>query len=181
MTNNVQWTDYWNVDARISKAFRFGNFNLELFADISNLFHIKYLSIGGYGFFDGNDYNAYMKSLHLPEFPAEIRQRIGYINIPGDDRPGEYRDFGVEFQPIVPVATYAELSNPQNQQTRPFYYVQEQATYYQFVDGAWQQVPQGRLDQVLEDKAYIDMPNQEFFWFLNPRRIFWGIRFSLDF
>jgi hypothetical protein len=181
VTNNVQWTDYWNVDARISKAFRFGSFNLELFADISNLFNIKYMSSGGYGFFNGDDYNAYMKSLHLEDFPADLKQRIGYINIPGDDRPGDYRDFGVAFQPIVPVASFAELSNPQNQQARPFYYVADQKTYYQFVGGAWQQVEQGRLDQVLEDKAYIDMPNQEYFWFLNPRRIFWGIRFSLDF
>jgi len=181
VTNNLQWTDFWNFDMRISKAFEFSSFRLEVFADISNLFNTKYFSVGGYGFVetDGRDYNAYMKSLHLPEFSAELRQRIGYINIPGDDRPGEYRDFDVEFQPIVPVATFAELSLPANQQTRPFYYVADQKMYYQLVGGAWQQVPQDRLDQVLEDNAYIDMPNQQYFWFLNPRAIFWGIRFSL--
>jgi hypothetical protein len=33
---------------------------------------------------------------------------------------------------------------------------------------------------VLDDKAYIDMPNQETFTFLDPRKIFFGIRLSFD-
>jgi hypothetical protein len=33
---------------------------------------------------------------------------------------------------------------------------------------------------VLDNKAYIDMPNQEYLSFLNPRDIFFGIRMSFD-
>jgi hypothetical protein len=33
---------------------------------------------------------------------------------------------------------------------------------------------------VIDDKAYIDMPNMDTFTFLNPRRIFFGLRLSLD-
>jgi hypothetical protein len=35
-----------------------------------------------------------------------------------------------------------------------------------------------RVDQVLSDKAYIDMPNQGFLNFLNPRDVYWGVRLS---
>jgi hypothetical protein len=34
------------------------------------------------------------------------------------------------------------------------------------------------VQQVLDDKAYIDMPNQGFLTFLNPRDIFFGLRLS---
>jgi hypothetical protein len=37
-----------------------------------------------------------------------------------------------------------------------------------------------RTQKVLDSKAYIDMPNLDFFTFLDPRNFFWGIRFSVD-
>jgi len=33
---------------------------------------------------------------------------------------------------------------------------------------------------VMDNKAYIDMPNLEYTGFLNPRNIFWGIKFNFD-
>jgi hypothetical protein len=36
------------------------------------------------------------------------------------------------------------------------------------------------MDQILKDKAYIDMPNMDFLVFLNPRDIFWGLKVSFD-
>ena len=36
----------------------------------------------------------------------------------------------------------------------------------------------GDVDQMLEDKAYIDMPNNTSFTFLNPRNVFFGIRLT---
>ena len=67
-----------------------------------------------------------------------------------------------------------------NSQTRPFYYVASSKQYYQLVNGTWQEVESSRLQKVLDDKAYIDMPNLETFSFLNPRNIFYGIRISFD-
>ncbi|NWF89560.1 MAG: TonB-dependent receptor, partial [Ignavibacteriaceae bacterium] len=52
--NNVQWKDYWNVDLRISKSFHIMGVNLQIFADITNLFNYKYFNPAGYGFFDNN-------------------------------------------------------------------------------------------------------------------------------
>jgi hypothetical protein len=102
------------------------------------------------------------------------------VNIPGEDRPGAVRKDGVSYQPIVALSRTADLSKVENQQPRPFYFVADVGKYYRFVDGQMAEVDQGTLDQVLEDKAYIDMPNQEAFTFLNPRNIFYGIRLSFD-
>lgn len=37
------------------------------------------------------------------------------------------------------------------------------------------------LRRILETKAYIDNPNLSYFWYLNPRDIFFGLRVSFDF
>jgi hypothetical protein len=138
--NNVQWKDYWNVDMRISKSFHFMGVNLQIFADITNLFNYKYMNPGGYGFVDNNDNIAYMKSLHLP---AEIGDPLGYGNIAGDDRPGDYRK-----GPYIPWDPNASDSQKKE----------------------WE-----------DNNSYIDMPNQEYFTFLNPRDVFWGLKLSFDF
>jgi len=42
-------------------------------------------------------------------------------------------------------------------------------------------VSQSFYDNVINDKQYIDMPNQGYYVFLNPRDIFIGINISYDF
>ncbi|MEO8398930.1 MAG: carboxypeptidase-like regulatory domain-containing protein, partial [Ignavibacteriaceae bacterium] len=135
--NNVQWNDFINVDLRISKTFKFLGVNLQLFADITNLFNYKYLT--QYGFVDANDFLAYMKSLHLP---SEIGDPLKYGNIPGDDKPGDYRKG-------LYIPWYPNASDDQKNEWR-------------------------------KNKSYIDMPNQDFFNFLNPRDVFWGMKLSFD-
>jgi hypothetical protein len=139
--NNLQWQDEFNIDMRISKGFQFSTLNLQFYVDITNLTNYKFMT--QYGFVDAKDYEAYLKSLHLPAFPPEINDKVGYVNIPGSDRPGDYR--------TVPYEPY----NPNDP------------------DPAHKQY-------VLDNKAYIDMPNQETFTFLNPRRWFFGVRLSVD-
>jgi hypothetical protein len=139
IVNNVQWSDRWNVDLRISKTFRFMGIDLQIFADISNLFNYKYMT--DYGFVDNNDYLAYMKSLHLPS--EVFDQRFGYVNIPGEDKPGDYRT----------------------------------GTYIPWDENA----SDSQKDEWRKNKSYIDMPNQEYFAFLNPRDIYWGLKLSLEF
>lgn len=137
--NNVQWNDFWNVDLRISKTFRFMGVDLQIFADINNLLNYKYMTT--YGFVDNNDYLAYMKSLHLP---AEVYdERFGYVNIPGDDKPGDYR-------------TGAYIPWDEN-------------------------ASESEKEEWRKNKSYIDMPNQEYFAFLNPRDIYWGLKLSVEF
>ena len=53
--------------------------------------------------------------------------------------------------------------------------------YLQRVDGELVQVSDKRIKKILKDKAYIDMPNADTFWFLDPRNIFFGIQLSYSF
>lgn len=166
---NVQCSDYFNVNLRLNKTFSFKAINVMLFMEVENLFNIKRLS--GKGFYDAFDQQFYFRSLHLPTSTA-------YDNISGDDRIGEYRKEGVAFQPI-------EQSGNVNAETniRPqaIYYDRPTGKYMRYTNSAWSEVPSGEMQKILDDKAYIDMPNNTSFNFLDPRQIFFGINLSFNF
>jgi hypothetical protein len=171
---NVQWVDFWNVNIRLSKNFRIpkvGNF--EFFLDVRNLFNYKYMT--DYGFVDVNDKNDYLKSLHLPE-STEGLDKFSYFNIPGDDKPGDYRR-GADFVPIVVIGSTQDDIRSEHY----MYYNRQDGQYYWWNDDtqAFYQ-DKGRTDRVLKDKAYIDMPNMDYFTYLDPRSFFWGLRLSFD-
>ncbi|APF17028.1 TonB-dependent receptor [Caldithrix abyssi DSM 13497] len=174
---NVQWVDYLNFDLRIRKNFRIKNFgNLEFFVDISNVFNYKYMT--DYGFVDGQDKRDYMKSLHLPASTEGVDQ-FGYYNIPGNDKPGVYRRPGIKF---VPIEVYDSMDFlPQEGNPNYLYYTKDGGQYYKYdaEQGAYVQ-DKKYTDWVLNNKAYIDMPNQQYLTFLNPRDVFFGIRFSFE-
>jgi hypothetical protein len=46
------------------------------------------------------------------------------------------------------------------------------------VNGNWSEVESSRMQKVLDDKAYIDMPNNSSFDFLNPRQVFFGFNIT---
>ncbi len=153
---NVQWRDLWNTDIRLSKNFSFNKLNLQFFMDIFNVFNFKIVDNAiGYAV-DGDDYNKYMKSLHLPyesfaDFPKDEtgRAKTGYFNdkdnsvyIFGSDKPGDYRT-----GPYIPWDDNASEA--------------EKAEW-------------------IKNKSYIDMPNQAYFTFLNPRNIYFGLRVSWE-
>ncbi len=109
-SNNIEWNDYYNVDMRISKGFNFGMVRFELFADIYNVFNIKYMSYRA-GFADGNDWDDYMKSLHLPE---QYRQFASdYTFVAGNDKPGDIQS---KDKPYIdmPNLGYAAFLNPRD-------------------------------------------------------------------
>ncbi|MGH2567886.1 MAG: hypothetical protein ACRDGA_06065, partial [Bacteroidota bacterium] len=168
--NNIQWRDQYGMDVRLSKNFRFGGLDFQIFADFANVLNLKQLTT--FGFVDNTDYENYLKSLHLPE---EFNQYYG--NITGTDRPGDYRNAGVEYQPMVHTRTLAAVGTPH---ARPIYYDESTRQYYRWVNNTWQPADQSEVDRVLNDKAYIDTPNQDWFNFLNPRNVFIGIRFSFS-
>lgn len=185
---NLQWKDYFGLDLRMTKNFRFKNTNFEFFVDINNVFDTKRLSFTG--FYDGTDYLDYMRSLHFPGNTDGVEQ-FGYINIPGEDQPGTYRDYNVEFVPITARRDANSVPHPND---RDLYYFEESLGnlhgegFYRYQydpndynSGSWYREDKSRVDQILEDKAYIDMPNFRYFTFLNPRDIFWGLRISFEF
>jgi outer membrane receptor protein involved in Fe transport len=167
---NVQALDFFNGTLRLQKNVSFRKFNVQLFMDVNNLFNTLRL-------WNTGD-QAYMESLHLPKNEA-------YSNIPGDDKVGVYRKPGVEFQPME----YQNLIDPTiTGKTRPIYYEGQTGTYWQYADNPsipveqrWTKVDQARIDKINEDKAYIDMPNASTFWFLDPRRFYFGLRVSINF
>jgi hypothetical protein len=141
-----------------------------LFMDVNNVLNLKQLTT--YGFVDGTDYDRYMKSLHMSE---SFNQYYGQI--PGDDRPGDYRKAGVVYQPMVFTNRLSEVAT---KYTTPIYYEYSSRQYYRWVNNAWQQANQSEVDQVLKDKAYIHMPTQDWWNFLNPRDFYFGLRMSFD-
>lgn len=175
---NVQWNDFLNIDLKISKSFTLGKFQVKFFMDIFNLFNQKYLS--GSSFYDADDYNYYMYSLHLPKDKANAlgSPESPYPNIPGNDKPGDYRPAGVDYVPIEYMGRI-DFENSSGL-TGVIYYNAEDASYWKYSAGQWMLEDKSRVNQVLEDRAYIDMPNQTFFSFLNPRDIFFGLTISFD-
>jgi len=193
LQNNVQVKDFWSLDFRLSKNVSTTLGQAQLFLDFSNLLNLKFMYYTpGFeygGPFEGDrDYEDYMTSLQLPEstFPKDIVTTPQYINIAGKDRPGDRRKDGVNFVPIEKVATDANL--PANglpsgatfleSGRRVLYFVQATKKYMEFTGGSWKTADQGFVDQVMKDKAYIDMPNETYRTFLNPRSVVFGLRIS---
>ena len=170
VAQNVRIRNFYNLTLRLNKSFSMGRFKLTFFAEIDNLLNTKRLS--GAGFDDADDEREYLESLHLPESNA-------YNNIAGNDRVGQYRDNDVVFRPIVQVGNLENISDPVE---RAVYYQTSDSRYTQYdtETGTFVDLPDRELNQILDDKAYIDMPNQTSFNFLNPRQIFFGIRTSFD-
>jgi hypothetical protein len=171
VSNNIQWRDSYGMDIRLSKSFQLlDRVNLMLFMDVNNVLNLKQLSTSG--FVDGTDYLNYLKSLHLPE---SFNQYYGQI--PGSDRPGDYRASGVDYQPMVYTPTLTAVATPY---ATPIYFDNSSKQYYRWVNNAWTQADQGEVDRVLKNKAYIHMPTQDWWNFLNPRDFYFGLRMSFD-
>ena len=168
---NLKAVDWYNLNLRISKSIPLGPVKLQLFVDMTNVFDANRLNLNS--FYDYNDFQAYFKSLHLPA--SSVYAGTNYIV--GDDKAGEYRKIGVPYQPIVPIDNVTGFTGAN---ATAIYYEKSTGRYMTYLNSQWQPVDPGRLDQVLKDKAYIDMPNESSFWFLNPRNIFFGITTTID-
>jgi len=163
--NNVQWKDAYYFDMRVAKVFNVKKTRFQAYLDVTNVFNIKKLSSTG---FDGSrDQDNYMKSLH---FDWEEGSQDG------EDRIGEYRDWDTEYIPMREIESTSDISTPDG---RTLYFIQDQDQYMMFVEGAWEVKSDSWVDkEVIDTKAYIDMPNVRGLTFLNPRTIEFGIKFS---
>ncbi len=180
VTQNVRFTDYWNLDLRVTKYLNAVGTEMQLFADFSNVLNLRHLNFGGaFVEGEGRDQADYMQSLHLPgdifdQLPEG--QSPPYRWVPGNDRPGDTRDWDVEFQPIE---AYASLPDaPDEGFERQWAWTEADDDFFRWTGSSWEEVPDGEVDQVLSDKAYIDMPNHRFNTYLNPRRVTFGVRVS---
>lgn len=77
------------------------------------------------------------------------------------------------------VSNVENISNPSD---RSIYYDDATETYMRWTEeGEWAEVDKSYYDKVIENKAYIDMPNQTYYVFLLPRDIFFGLSLSYKF
>ena len=193
LQNNVEWKDYLNFDLRFTKHLNTTFADLQLFLDIDNVFNRRHL-YGAMAFGGTNDDMYYYRSLHMPgdifddltrvtcetegvsneDCPYSEKQELPYVWVPGDDKPGDYREYDVPFQPIEGVTTLpAEGANQ-----IAWYWAQDTGTYSRWTGSSWEPVPDDELNEALENKAYIDMPNYRFNTFFNPRRYTIGLRLT---
>ena len=133
--------------------------------DISNFSNTKFLRTAGFS--NNLDNLNYMESLHF-SWEDGIEK--------GNDRVGEYREENVEFIPMLTIQNLDDVEEPSE---RPLYYDVSTEKYMQFTDSGW---IERDLDwvkrEVLDSKAYIDMPNFTYFTFLNPRQVSIGFRIN---
>jgi outer membrane receptor protein involved in Fe transport len=187
MAYNVQARDFLNITMRLIKNINFSRFRIQMFVDVHNVLNTLRL-------WNTRD-TDYMNSLHLTKSKA-------YDNIPGNDKVGDYREPGVEYQPMI---YYGDIVTPEDvelaaeqdisinatappEDYRAIYYESTSGQYWQVLennpddpsDDQWALVDQARINRIKKDKAYIDMPNASTFWFLNPRQVFFGLRISFD-
>lgn len=173
VVNNVDVRDFWSLDLRFAREFEVAGRGVTFFADVLNALNRKALAFSGsafYGAYDAADRNAYLTSLHLPASDDYTS------NIPGADVIGDYRPEDVDYQPMARVQDRANVLTPRSE---TIYFENASQQYLVYRDGAWQPADTGRVQEVLDTKAYIDMPNQGFLNFLGPRDIFFGIRVNL--
>lgn len=176
---NLNWKDYKMLDLRFSKNFDVGFGRAQFFVDVTNVLNLRQMYNRNGNIFQGtDDARDYYRSLHLPAFDDIFVEGFtpGYSWVPGNDKPGDYRKTGVSFDPIFVDPDVAD--GVPDLVENALYYDLATERYVTYNNGAWGEADQGRVDQVLEDKAYIDMPNQSDMMFLNPRNVFFGVRLS---
>ena len=173
IVNNIRYVDSKYADMKFNKNLKFDRFTLSFFLDIYNVFNLKSMYTGA--FFSATDRDSYYYSLH---YPQEIIDEIDdYGNIPGTDKPGLYREIDVEY---VPMEHVWDIATTGTGEEGVIYYNAADEDYYRFDQGVYVPEDEARVQEVLDTKAYIDMPNFTSFNFLNPRDIFFGINVSFD-
>ncbi len=91
VVDDTQWKDWYNVDLKLTKSFKLAMFDVSLYMDIRNVFNFKYMSRAGFS--DSYDWQDYLESLNFPWESGDEK---------GNDRIGEYRPPGVEYDPLEP-------------------------------------------------------------------------------
>ncbi|RMF63235.1 MAG: TonB-dependent receptor, partial [Calditrichaeota bacterium] len=91
VVDNVRWKDWYNVDMRLSKAFKLGRAQIQAYLDVRNLFNFKFLNAAAFS--DRYDYLDYLESLRFDWEEGDEK---------GHDRVGEYRPEDVPYDPLEP-------------------------------------------------------------------------------
>jgi hypothetical protein len=179
--------DFYTLDLRLSKKFDTSFGSIKLFLDITNPLNFKFMYFEHPFIVSGenpvSDYNDYMSSLHLPNsaFNNLKSYELPYMFISGNDTPGDYPKDNIRYVPINIVRGDYLLPPPPVMESRDvneLYYIFNNSTYMQFIDGEWQIADLAFVKEVLVNKAYINMPDNSESAFLNPFGFKIGVRVS---
>ena len=185
--NNMRTKDFYTLDLRLSKKFDTSFGSIKLFLDITNPLNFKFMYFEHPFIVSGenpvSDYNDYMASLHLPNsaFNNLNSYELPYMFISGNDTPGDYPKDNVRHVPINILRGNYLLPPPSIMDSRDvneLYYIYNNSTYMQFIDGEWQIADPAFVREVLINKAYINMPDNPESVFLNPFGFKLGFRIS---
>ena len=196
LSNNVRQKNFTSLDIRLSKNFQTGLGRAQFFVDITNVLNLRHMYFNAnarqpFEAFDDErpDWLDYMWSLHMPVdvFEDIDEALVPYIFIAVDDRPGDFRKDGVAFVPIEVATAKGNLPTQDDMGTlesgrRVLGWVAGtnfgDGTYFEYnkATGSWDPANSGFVDDVLDDRAYINMPNEIYRTFLNPRKFLFGIR-----
>jgi hypothetical protein len=93
LNNNQQWPAYYVWDARLTKAIKIKNLQVEAYVDVTNLFNNPVnMMYTGRPFRTSDDRRDYMASLRLPMYDSAefdgLRDKYPGYYIAGDDKPG---------------------------------------------------------------------------------------------
>lgn len=185
--NNIRTKDFYTLDLRLTKTFDTSFGSIKLFLDIINPLNFKFMYFEHPFIASGenplSDYNDYMESLHLPKsaFDNLKSYELPYMFIPGNDKPGDYPKNNVRHVPINIVRGDYLLPPPSIMDAsdiNELYYTFNNSTYMQFIDGVWQVADPVFVNEVLINKAYINMPDNKESVFLNPFGFKLGVRLS---
>lgn len=143
---NIQWPDQKNIDLRMSKDFNINKFNFRLYMDVTNLFNTK-------------------------NFTYDPVRGIGLAFSDGQD----YRDYMDSLlwpEDIGKPIGYTEFGDDKMGDLRP------SDVEYDPLEPNPTNDPEikARNDHRRETKSYIDNPNLEWLYYLNPRTYTFGIK-----
>jgi hypothetical protein len=123
----------------------------------------------------------YQESLH---FKQEVYDELGFKHLSGDDRLGDYRPEDVAYQPMdYTNAAYDADGTAYSGDEGVIYWVEQLGEYrtYSAETGTWDPVADSKVQDALDNKAYIYNPPNESLMSLAPRDIFVGIKLAYNF
>ncbi len=91
VVDDTQWKNYYNIDLRLAKMFKFNKYDMQFYLDIRNALNTKRLSYAGSSY--SYDWDDYLESLNF-SWEKGVEH--------GNDRIGEYRDNGVAYDSLEP-------------------------------------------------------------------------------
>ncbi|MBN2103536.1 TonB-dependent receptor [bacterium] len=202
VSNNIRWPDYYMVDMKISKGFEImKGIRASFYVDIQNLLNLKVNWMNKeWCFRSAIDRDAYLNSLRLPMYDdPEYKDKIkiseegvtpeeyvyqgkispsGNPYFAGDDRPGDLRPDDVPYQAFQEVVDFSDETASQR---NAIYYEIKTGDYYEYAEDSemWVKADKKKIKKIINDKAYINNPNNKDLWLYGyPREIWVGVNIS---